>query len=441
MAWKSRGGGKAVIVADDGAGLTGIVADSKQVYATNRFPAAATVETVLDFGRKQGAAQALFLRVSDVRELEVKLGPGLDPEERRSAIEYAAEPRSGETEEATRISYLEGVLFDFRSGVLVSPFDAGEVAGHAKLAAARKLKFLGMTNFKLLLMAEHFSVPDRRGEVFLFLLGGHGFAAIPEKNRLTVRNLPCGLPEGEGEAEEYFQKLRRRLAALKNREVRLYSPGASPELAAKLGETLETKSIEVEPWENALGAAASFYLRQGRKLIVAAFPPPKPKDPKAPGTVIGLVLIGATAAAMLFLGVRNHITLFRLEQRLTENQAVEKKVKEEEAKLKKLQDELAAAQELNRMFVEKQHVSKNFLTVLNLLGRYKLEYTKIASIEEQNRGVHISGETVWQPDLSRFFSHFEGELAKRGLALFSDGITDRKDNRIEFRAHISPVNR
>lgn len=364
--WRGRGGGKAVIVADDGAGLTGIVADSRQVYATNRFPAAATAETVLDFGRKQGASQALFLRVADVRELEVKLGSGLDAEERRSAIEYAAESHSVEGEGAARISYMEEVLHDLRSGVLVSPFDGGEVAGQAKLAAARKLKFLGLSNFKLLLAAEHFSDAARRQEAFLFLLGGHGFAAIPEKNRLTVRNLPFGLPEPEGDEEEYLQKLRRRLSALKSREVRLYSPDASPELAEKLAGALEAKHLEIEPWENALGAASSFFLRQGRKQIVTALPPPKPKDPKASGTVIGLVLFGATAAAMLFLGVRNHITLLRLEHRLEQTQAVEKKVKEEEAKLKKLQDELAAAQELNRMFVQKQHVSREFLTVLNL---------------------------------------------------------------------------
>ncbi len=441
MAWKGIGGGKAVIVADDGVGLAGIVADSKQVYATNRFPASATAETVLNFGRKQGAKQVLFLSVSEVRELDVKLGAGLDPEERRSAIEYAADSHSGEKETSERLSYLTEIASEFRSGVLVSAFDVEEVMGNAKLAAAHKLKFLGMADLKLLLMLEHFSDSARRAEAFLLLFEPLGFAAIPDRNRLTVRNLPFGLPEQEGEGEEYVQKLRRRLSTLKNRAVRLCSPGGSSELVATLSETLETKDMEVEPWENTLGAAAVFYLGQGRKQMVAALPPPKPKDPKASGTVIGLTLFGAAVVMMCFIGVRNHLTLFRLERRLEMNLAIEKKVKEEEAKLKKIQDELASAQELNRMLLQKQRVSKDFLVVLNLLCRYKLEYTKIISIEEQNRGIALSGETVWQPDLSRFFSHFEKELTSRGLALFSDGIIDRKDNRIEFRSHVAPVKR
>lgn len=432
---------KTVIVADDGGGLRGIVADAKQVFAANRFPVAATVGTVLDFGKKQGAGRVLFLRVSDVRELDVKLGPALDGEERRSAIEYAAETRSDDAGDAGRISYMEGVLHDFRSGVLVSMFDAAEVAADAKAAAGRKLGFLGVTNFKQLLMSEHFSDSRRHHEGFLFLLGGHGFAAIPERNRLSVRNLPFGLPEPGGDEAEYFQKLRRRLAAMKGRDVRLYSPEATPELAAKLAAALETDSVSVEPWENALNAAAAFFLEQGRRLIVPALPSPKPKDPKAPGTVIGLTVFGAAVFSICFLGVRNHITLTQLERRLAEGQAIEKKVKEEDGKLKKLQDELAAAQELNRMFVRKRHISPEFLTVLNLLSRYKLEYTKINSVEEQNRGVYLSGETAWQPDLSRFFTHFESELGKRKLALFSDGITDRKDGRIEFRSHVAPDNR
>ncbi len=429
--------GRYLIVGDEGTALIGIVADGRQVHASNRFAPGSTAETVLEFGRKQGAKQALWLKIADVREIEVKLGNDVDADERRSAIEYAAASNTGAQSGSERVAFLEGKLHDFRSGVLVSQFDAGEVLEAARLSAAYKMKFLGVSNFKQLLLAEHFSNEENHNESFLSLLGSHGFAATPERNRLTVRSLPFGIPVEEAEREEWKQKLQRRLAGLKHRNVTLYAPGADLALADEIREATGAESVTPADWKNALERAAVFFGDAGRRLISPAIPPPKPKDPKAAGTFIGLALLGSVTFAMLYLLGQNCMGIRQLERRLAENKKIEDTVKAEEVRLKKIQDDITAAQEINRLFVQKKHISREYMLVMNLLSRYPLEYTRINRIEERNTGITIGGETVWQPDLSRFFSHFENELSKRDLTLFSDGLKNLDGGRIEFQSHVA----
>lgn len=428
--------GRYLIVGDEGTALIGIVADGRQVHASNRFTPGSTVENILEFGRKQGAKQALWLKIADVREIEVKLGNDVDADERRSAIEYAAASHAGAQPGFERVAFLEGKLHDFRSGVLVSQFDAAEVLEAARLSAAYKMKFLGVSNFKQLLLAEHFSNEENHNESFLCLLGSHGFAATPERNRLTVRSLPFGIPVEAGR-EDWKQKLQRRLAGLKHRNVTLYAPGADPVLAEEIREATGAESVTPADWKDALERAAVFFGDAGRRLISPAIPPPKPKDPKAAGTFIGLALLGSVAFAMLYLWGQNYMGIRTLERRLAENKKIEDTVKAEEAKLKKIQDDITAAQEINRLFVRKKHISREYMLVMNLLSRYPLEYTRINRIEERNTGITIGGETVWQPDLSRFFSHFENELSKRDLTLFSDGLKNLDGGRIEFQSHVA----
>ncbi len=427
---------KTLIVADEGAGLRGIVVDGAAIGTDNRFAADTALKTILDFGKKQGADSVLFLRASDVREIEVRLGPGLDAEERHSAIEYAAASNLGDHSGNQRVSYLDGTLHDFRSGILISHFDAGEILDAAKTVREAKMKFLGITNFKQLLMAAHFSDSDHHGNAFLFLLENHGFVAIPERRRLAVRNLPFGVPDKAGK-EEWEQKIERRLFALKCKSISLYSPEATPELSGEIRRIIEAESVEIENWEEALNTAAVFYFNGGKKLIHPALPPPKPKDPRAPGTVIGLAMFGATLLAMAFLMVRNVCVAGVLKKEIARNEEIAARVKREKSALEKLQKELTSEQELFQIMKRKRRVSKNYLLIVNLLERYPLQYTRITSIEERAGGVYLEGESVWQPDLSKFLAHFQSELNKYRLTLFSDGLSKKKDGGIIFRSHIS----
>ena len=433
-------GKKTLVIADEGARLRGVVADSRQLHTATVFPAATPLENILEFGRKQGAGRLLFLTFADIRELEVKLTSALDADERLSAVEYAADLNS-DPEQGERLAFMEKLPGHFSTGVLAATFPTTDIVEQKSLAGTKKLKYSGMIGLQMLMLASHLSSGESNGEAFLLLLGDSGFAAIPHHRQLLLRNLPFGTPPAnKEEALEWEARLHRRLSGLKNRRVRLYSPGADGEFAARLKDIVGAESVEIAPWEEAVAAAIVLWLGRGDQLIIPALPAAKPKDPKASGTFIGLTIFGVAAFSMLYLGGHTFITLRAVQGDLSVKQAIEKQIKDEEAKLKKLEGELAAAREINRLLAHDEHVSANMLLVLNLLSRYKLEYTKITAIEERTTGIHISGETVWQPDLSRFFSHLEGELAERNLALFSDGISHRGDNKIEFRAHIAPGN-
>ena len=77
---------------------------------------------------------------------------------------------------------------------------------------------------------------------------------------------------------------------------------------------------------------------------------------------------------------------------------------------------------------------------MNLLARTPVQlkkYNRITSIEELANGIYFSGESIWQPDLSNFFTLIERELSKYSLTLISDGLSKEENGRIIFRAHVS----
>lgn len=429
---------KTLIIADDGLGIWGIIADQTGVCTDHYFPSRTELKMILEFGKEQYADNVLYLQTADVRDVEVKLGADLSHDERKSAIEYAAASQMGDHSGSQRISYMDGMFHDFRSGILASYFDTEEIVNIDKLAKSMKMKFLGITNFKQLFLAHHFSDSDYHGDAFLFLLGSHGIAAIPERNKLLIRNLPFGIPES-GNEEEWKERIQRRLNTIfRNRRVCLYTPDPNLSLCSVLHEISEARMVEPMNWEESVAKGAIFYLQSGHHLIYPALPPPKEKDPKSSGTYIGLFFFLATLLSLGFLTGRNYYTKYVLQRDIEAGQKLIDTVKKEKDTLKNLEQKLVEQQEVFSVLKQKQRVSKNYLLVMNLLARYPLQYSRITAIEEKANGIFIEGESVWQPDLSQFFTHFERELSKYNLTLFSDGLSKEKDEKIIFRSHIAP---
>lgn len=127
-----------------------------------------------------------------------------------------------------------------------------------------------------------------------------------------------------------------------------------------------------------------------------------------------------------------------LEKEIEKEKGVIDMVKRERDSLASLEKQLLNQQNIYFVMKRKHRVSPDFLLVVNLLGRYSLQYSRITSVTEKSTGIYMEGESVWQPDLSSFFTHFEGELSKYKLSLFSDGLSKDKDGRIIFRSHVAP---
>lgn len=433
-----KGKNTTLIIANDGINRWGFIINSKGVLAGNSFSLQTEFKDILKFGKSQGALSVLILNISEVRELEVKLSSSLDNDERRSAIEYAAASNLGDHSGSQCISYLDGMLHDFRSGILVSHFDLDEIVSLEKQVVEAKMIFLGVTNFKQVFLAEHFSDLAHHNDAFLFLLGNYGFVAIPERTKLSIRNLPFGVPpENEEEKTEWKEKLERRLVSLKGKSVTLYSPNTSDSLCYEIRRLIQAQSVEREGWEQSLSEAMIFALKQEQKLIHFALPPPKPKDPKRPGTILAILMVMTTLVSLLFLIGKNHWTKQILQQEIKANQEVISRVKEQEKKVEDLKKELALEQDLFQMMKKRQRLSQKYIVVVNLLSRYPLEYSRVTAIEEQAGGIFIEGESMWQPDLSNFFNHFSNELTKHKLGLFSDHLAKEKDGKIIFKSHVA----
>lgn len=424
-----------LIVSDMGNSLTWFVVDRAAVIARSVVPSHTEIRQILAEGKKHGAKAVLFLHFAEIRELEVKLDANMDEEDRHAAVEFAAE--RSDTEPGThRFSYLAGSFGDCRTGVLLSRVAVDDVAGAMAKTQHEHMKFLGIANFKQLLLFRHFSDRELKNDVFLFLAENQGALAYPDHDRIVFRSLPFGIP-GEDENEEWAQKAERRLTALKGKSVRLYSPDASEELCERIRTMTNAVSFQPEPWDEALNESAIAFLKSGNSMIVPALPPPKPKDPNHPGTVIALLMIAATVISFLYLTTRNESLKTRYKSELAKNSGISARISSEQAKLMQLEQDLSNEQELFRMMLDKQRVSADYLLVVNLLERYSLQYTRITSIEEYRDGISITGESTWQPDLSRFLSHFEGELSRNKFSFHPDELSKDQDGRITFRAHIT----
>ncbi len=436
MFWKKYFSTKNLLLIYDGSHIIAQICDAQTIYGNTTFPLSKNLNEILSDAKAKGCSNLWVFKLADMREIEVKLGTTLDAEERASAIEYAARAHYGEQAENLAMNCLDGMFHDFHSGILISSFDLNEVTLFATAAQQNGLRFKGLVSLQQLLTATHFSSADSHNHAMLILFENQGFVASYDKSKLIVRNLPFGTPP-EILDEDWKEKIARRLALLKHKDVILYAQNEHEALSDYLISTVDANSIRFESINDGILNASLFLNQKGTQLIRPAHLPPKPKDPKAPGTYIALFMTGMTLVSMGFLGIQNHFTKETLTERLTQNEAMEKQVKNEEASLKRTEDATRSEQAIHEILIKSERVNKRLLFVVNLLERYHLQYTKINGISEENKGIVIDGETIWQPDLSGFFAHFSKELEKYKLSLFSEGLTLEKEGRITFKARIS----
>ncbi|MBN2641495.1 MAG: hypothetical protein JXR78_07575, partial [Victivallales bacterium] len=168
-----------------------------------------------------------------------------------------------------------------------------------------------------------------------------------------------------------------------------------------------------------------------------ASPPPKVKDPREAGTKLCLFMIGATLVAVSFQYAQLRAVDAGLTQNFEQKSNLSKTLASLESQVSSQQQQLERYKHLCELAGMRSSVEDKFLTIIDLLSRYRLKYTKINSIEQQIEGIIISGETHWQPDLSQFLSHFEGELARRDMGLFSEGLKIENEGCLEFKCRIS----
>lgn len=427
-------GKRSLMVIDCQTNILAVVVSNNTIFVTQNFDSDVEVASIVQFGKKNGATGVVFMQLSDIRELDIKLSSDLDESERQSAIEYAAESAIGD--DSLRVTYLDKVSNAFKNGIFASWVDTDEIKVFDKLAKANKLKFYGISNLRLAMLAQHFSNSENRHNVLLSLSEKQGFMAIPEQNKLIVRNLSFGTPDFDN-IEDWRLKAERRLGLLKGRRVTICSSNPTKEGLEEIKNIANPSAITEAEWSEVLSNTALFAFSGGKNSIKPAQLPPKAKDPKAAGTVIALIMLGMVTLSMGILLGKNIYTKIVLEQRLEEYTKIASSVSAEQSKLKSLESELALERELLQLFKSKHRVSKTFMAVANLLRRYPLQYSRITMIEERSTGIHIAGETLWQPDLSKFLSHFEEELKQYDLRLFPDGLSNDADGKIKFQAHIT----
>ncbi|MGL4854534.1 MAG: hypothetical protein ACRC37_04700, partial [Lentisphaeria bacterium] len=367
------------------------------------------------------------------------LGSDLDEEERESAIRYASETNFDDHSGKLCFSYINGLLGGIKTGIFASAYELDKVLEFIEEIDKQKMQFLGILNYSQLLIADHFSYAENSGKAFLLLLENSGCIAIKERNKIIIRNLPFGISNSD--SDDWSSKAQRRLSLLSSKEVRVYSEHANDDFTFRLKQLIDASSVEVVNWVNSLCNSAIYFIKDGYKILKLANLPPKAKDPKAQGTILGIGILVVVISVMLIMATKNMVELQKLENIHAKNRSFDQQIKSEENRIKKLTSDISLERELNTLITNDQRLSENFVLIVNLLSRYPLEYTKINSITEQKNGIVIEGETVWQADLSKFFAHFNNRLKRHNLALFSDRLTQRADGKIIFQAHIKEVSK
>ena len=445
MSRKNAKNGKLLLVTDDGENLRADLADGGGLRPLEGLGSA--LDAVLNVGRKAGAAAVLFLRLPETPESEVRLESGMDAAAQKLAVENAALLAAGGENPApgaARFSWLAALPTDARAAdggtrmdAQVTQFPGAVVDMLADAAKSAGLGFAGVANLKHWLLAGHFAA-DGQENAFLFLHQNHGLLAARTDGRLMARYLPFGRPAA-GEENEWRERARRRLTFLRGRRVSLYAAdaGALPELVAAAA---EAAGVDAGAWDgNAHRRAAAAFLTaradDAPEFLVPAQVPPVERDAGAKGTLIGILLMVLAAAWVAGQGIRNTRTIKKITGGLAAAREDDRKVREAQTRHAAAVKDERQARTIYRLYTQRERLSPQFMTALNLLSRYRMLFSRVTDIREQADGFYFSGETVWQPDLSRFFTHFERVLDGKGMTLVSDNLEKKEERRLIFRAH------
>ncbi|MDD5598126.1 MAG: hypothetical protein PHV82_09285 [Victivallaceae bacterium] len=416
-----------------------VLRSSKGILARNDFIADTPTVDLLSWGKNQDASTVRIMELSDLYDLAVNWEDTLEFEENVEAVNYELSSLSGKNAVDIRPSVIRGNSIDnCKHGFICSGFDLKDIKDTVQVCVARKLFFQGKGSIQQLLLIHHFSNPELQNEVMLFFTRNGTCAAFLEQGKIVIRNMPFGLPDEHGQ-KQWETRAERRLNGFTGHKICLYLEQAPEGFKEKLENIIASK-VDVRILDEIFPELSSIAVTGNvdkLEILSLAGTPPRVKDPREVGTMICILLIGSTIILLLFQYLALKITKNTLEGTLKHKKDIQHTIKSHEGQIAKSGEQLQKFRQLFSMVKNRQHIDPDFIKVINLLGRYKLKYTKINRIQELDNGIAISGETYWQPDLSRFFAHFEKQLAACDLNLMPEGLEKVDNMRLAFKCKIS----
>ena len=418
-----------------------VLRNSQGVLARNDFPAETELKDILNWGKKQNADSFSVLGLSELYDLAIDWSDELEFEENIEALNYELASVSGQNSELIRPAIIsKNSIQDCKHGVICSSFALESIKDIANKGVGGKLAFKGIGSIQQALLINHFVYPERRDEILLFFMYGGAFAAFMENGKIILRNMPFGVPDGSISSEQWKTRAERRLNSFKGRKICLYLEEDIEGFKEQLATVVDPEKISERSLSEVMPELSSIVFSgqaNSMDFFSLAGIPPRVKDPREVGTMICLVLICGTIVLLLFQFLKLKISENALEDTLKQKKDMQQTIKTHEGQIEKSKEQLRKFQKLYRIIKSRKHIDPDFIKIINLLGRYKLKYTRINKIQEQNNGVVISGETYWQPDLSKFFAHFERQLSLREMSLMPEGLEKIDDTRLAFKCRIS----
>ncbi len=413
------------------------IARGKKGAVNNEFEMDCTIREILDWGRKNKAGSTIWLMPADIYEIHPDLSEEAEPEEVMQALAYELSSLSGAATDSIRPSVVMTSSKGLYRGGYCSAIPVTKLKELEKECRRAKIKNHGIMSLQQALLLDYLYYQTKENSHILLLLNNCGFLAGMSGTSCSIRNIPFGLPGKNLTEEQWKQKISRRVGNLAGQKLRLYLETLSETTLKSLEELIELESLDAfapkDLWEILPGLSGEATAKQ----LLTATPPPKVKDPRETGTKLCLFMIGASLAVMIFQYAQLKATDSGLSKNYKNKKNLSDALKSNEKQLADLRNKISYYHVLTNLLKTNHAVSNDFINFIKLLHRYRLKYTKITSICQQSNGIIITGETYWQPDMAGFLSHFEKQLGRHNQALFSEGLSNKEDGRLEFKCRIS----
>ncbi|QSH41211.1 hypothetical protein P0136_09220 [Lentisphaerota bacterium ZTH] len=395
----------------------------------------------LKWSRENNCNQVVLVHNSDIYELKLANDNNNDIEDmNRAAALELAEIRGNGVEKCRAAMFFADSVGTYRHNVLAAGFSQVLLKEYNRQCKRQRLKYCGSVAFRQVLLNFHFDIPENQGSALLLLDDDNSFCAYIENRELKTRNIPVAVPVHFD--EQWLNRFERRLAVLKGKKITFYASKSAEPAAEHLKKIITPESLSIVKIDEILVQLADVLGKKsagkGRSSI-PALPPPREKDPREAGTVVCLILIFGSLTVLLFQYMQLSIAFNSLNKSISSKTSIKKTLDSHQTQLEELKKKLKKVHDLCKHLDGSNRVDKNYLVVLNLLSRYPLKYSRITSVTQQNNGIIICGETHWQPDLSRFLSHFEQELSERSLSLASEGLTKSSTGMLTYKCRIRPL--
>jgi hypothetical protein len=419
--------------------MFGIISNGQNIGVKTEFEANCDLTTVLNWGKDHTASKVRLLTEVEIHEISSALPEDAEHEEIQAAAAFDIASLTGANANTIRTSLIEAnTLTGISHKLLGAGIPAALINNFEQKSKSCHIKSEGCGSLQQVLCLYHFCVKTYSDDVLLYFSSQSSFAIVPGGKNIYIKNMPFGVEKSVIQDELWQERLQRRLGKLNGKKIRIYTNEEIPGLEDIIKQAFSPEEICTLSIENILADLVKIVAgNQKEQNFNLAKPPPKEKDPRSTGTVICLLLIGATFVALMFQFLQLRITFSTLNKTIEHKSNIQSRKKLYDSQIDSFKEKARKLQVLCDMVENKRHVDPGFLQVLNLLGRYRLKYTKINFLQQRANGILIVGETCYQPDLSKFLTHFEQELASRKLTLFSEGLRKNADGKLTFKCRVS----